>query len=80
VIARPLSTEFFLALTTSTEPGDNARRELCLDEIARHSEMSTRTLLRRFGEQTETARLQWLRRAHPHLSWRVRTPSSKALR
>ena len=26
MIARPLPTEFFLALTTSTEPGDNARR------------------------------------------------------
>ena len=42
---------------------DNASRDLSLEEIARHSGMSTRTLLRRFHEQTGTTPLQWLHRA-----------------
>jgi transcriptional regulator GlxA family with amidase domain len=42
---------------------DNAARDLSLEDIARHSGMSTRTLLRRFHEQTGTTPLQWLHRA-----------------
>ena len=42
---------------------DNAARDLSLEEIGRHSGMSTRTLLRRFHEQTGTTPLQWLHRA-----------------
>jgi len=42
---------------------DNAARELSLEDIARHSDMSARTLLRRFREQTGTTPLQWLHRA-----------------
>ncbi len=42
---------------------DNAERELTLDELAAHSGMSTRTLNRRFREQTGTTPLQWLHRA-----------------
>jgi transcriptional regulator GlxA family with amidase domain len=42
---------------------DNAARELSLQDIARHSGMSARKLLRRFREQTGTTPLQWLHRA-----------------
>ncbi|MEV6649647.1 helix-turn-helix domain-containing protein [Streptomyces sp. NPDC051219] len=42
---------------------ENARRELTLDDIAGHAGMSTRTLNRRFREQTGTTPLQWLHRA-----------------
>jgi transcriptional regulator GlxA family with amidase domain len=42
---------------------ENADRELTLDEIAQHAGMSTRTLLRRFREQTGSTPLQWLHRA-----------------
>ncbi len=42
---------------------DNAGRELTLDDIAEHAGMSTRTLMRRFREQTGTTPLQWLHRA-----------------
>jgi transcriptional regulator GlxA family with amidase domain len=42
---------------------DNAGRELTLDDIAVHAGMSTRTLNRRFREQTGTTPLQWLHRA-----------------
>ncbi|MGQ0775370.1 MAG: GlxA family transcriptional regulator [Pseudonocardiales bacterium] len=42
---------------------DNAQRELTLDDIATHAGMSTRTLNRRFREQTGTTPLQWLHRA-----------------
>ncbi|WP_106191411.1 GlxA family transcriptional regulator [Umezawaea tangerina] len=42
---------------------DNVERDLTLDDIARHSGMSTRTLLRRFREQTGSTPLQWLHRA-----------------
>ncbi|MCG8921373.1 GlxA family transcriptional regulator [Lentzea sp. CC55] len=41
----------------------NAARELTLDELARRAGMSTRTLNRRFREQTGTTPLQWLHRA-----------------
>jgi transcriptional regulator GlxA family with amidase domain len=34
-----------------------------LEDIAAHSGLSTRTLLRRFREQTGTTPLQWLHRA-----------------
>ena len=40
-----------------------ARRELTLAGIAAHAGMSTRTLNRRFREQTGTTPLQWLLRA-----------------
>jgi transcriptional regulator GlxA family with amidase domain len=42
---------------------DNSGRDLTLDEIAAHAGMSTRTLNRRFREQTGTTPLQWLHRA-----------------
>jgi transcriptional regulator GlxA family with amidase domain len=42
---------------------DNTTRELTLDGIAVHAGMSTRTLIRRFREQTGTTPLQWLHRA-----------------
>ncbi|WP_344732642.1 GlxA family transcriptional regulator, partial [Spinactinospora alkalitolerans] len=42
---------------------ENAHRELTLDDIARHGAVSTRTLGRRFREQTGTTPLQWLNRA-----------------
>ncbi len=42
---------------------DNAGRELTLDDIASRAGMSTRTLNRRFREQTGTTPLQWLLRA-----------------
>ncbi len=42
--------------------GANARRELTLAEIATEAAMSTRTLNRRFREQTGTTPLQWLHR------------------
>lgn len=41
----------------------NAARDLALAEIADHAGMSTRTLNRRFREQTGTTPLQWLHRA-----------------
>jgi transcriptional regulator GlxA family with amidase domain len=41
---------------------DNARIDLTLDDIATHAGMSTRTLNRRFREQTGTTPLQWLHR------------------
>src|SRR3569833_2966969 len=41
---------------------DNAGRELTLEDIAAHAGMSTRTLNRRFREQTGTTPLQWLHR------------------
>ena len=41
----------------------NARRGLTLGEIAAHAKMSTRTLNRRFREQTGTTPLRWLQRS-----------------
>jgi transcriptional regulator GlxA family with amidase domain len=41
---------------------DNAVQGLTLDDIAAHAGMSTRTLNRRFREQTGTTPLQWLHR------------------
>jgi transcriptional regulator GlxA family with amidase domain len=41
---------------------DNAEAELSLADIAAHAGMSTRTLNRRFREQTGTTPLQWLHR------------------
>ncbi|WP_046471561.1 GlxA family transcriptional regulator [Allosalinactinospora lopnorensis] len=41
---------------------ENLQRTLTLDEIAARARMSTRTLNRRFREQTGTAPLQWLNR------------------
>ena len=42
---------------------DNAAKDLALDDIAAHAGMSTRTLNRRFREQTGTTPLQWLLRS-----------------
>jgi len=42
---------------------DNLARSLTLDDIAAHAGVSTRTLIRRFREQTGTTPLQWLHRA-----------------
>lgn len=42
---------------------DNLSRPLTLDDIAAHAGMSTRTLIRRFRQQTGTPPLQWLHRA-----------------
>ncbi|GEC09911.1 AraC family transcriptional regulator [Streptomyces spinoverrucosus] len=42
---------------------DNCDRDLMLDDIAGEAGMSTRTLNRRFREQTGTTPLQWLNRA-----------------
>ncbi|MFS4093970.1 GlxA family transcriptional regulator [Streptomyces sp. AF1A] len=42
---------------------DHCARDLTLDEIAAKAGMSTRTLNRRFREQTGTTPLQWLHRA-----------------
>ncbi|MFF3286408.1 GlxA family transcriptional regulator [Streptomyces sp. NPDC003023] len=42
---------------------DNLSRELTLADIAAHAGVSTRTLMRRFREQTGTTPLQWLHRA-----------------
>ncbi|MEU1197272.1 helix-turn-helix domain-containing protein [Streptomyces sp. NPDC005813] len=42
---------------------ENAARDLTLEDIAAHAGMSTRTLNRRFREQTGTTPLQWLHRA-----------------
>ena len=42
---------------------DNLGRDLTLADIATHAGISTRTLIRRFREQTGTTPLQWLHRA-----------------
>jgi transcriptional regulator GlxA family with amidase domain len=42
---------------------ENADRDLALDDIAVQARLSTRTLNRRFREQTGTTPLQWLHRA-----------------
>ncbi|WP_128378651.1 GlxA family transcriptional regulator [Streptomyces cavernae] len=42
---------------------ENAERELSLEDMAARAGMSTRTLNRRFREQTGTTPLQWLHRA-----------------
>ncbi|CAL9666917.1 GlxA family transcriptional regulator [Streptomyces sp. enrichment culture] len=42
---------------------DNLARDLTLADIAAHAGMSTRTLIRRFREQTGSTPLQWLHRA-----------------
>ncbi|GHJ37473.1 GlxA family transcriptional regulator [Streptomyces sp. TS71-3] len=42
---------------------DNIGRDLTLDEIAERAGVSSRTLIRRFREQTGTTPLQWLHRA-----------------
>lgn len=42
---------------------ENAERDLTLDDIAAHAGTSSRTLNRRFREQTGTTPLQWLHRA-----------------
>ncbi len=52
----------------STEPlldwlRDNLHRPLTLEDIAEHAGLSSRTLIRRFREQTGTSPLRWLHRA-----------------
>lgn len=43
--------------------GDNAHQDLTLNNIATRARMSTRTLNRRFREQTGMTPLQWLHRS-----------------
>ena len=43
--------------------GDNLSRDLALPDIAAEAGLSTRTLIRRFRDQTGTTPLQWLHRA-----------------
>jgi transcriptional regulator GlxA family with amidase domain len=45
---------------------EHLRRDLTLDDIAARAGMSTRSLNRRFREQTGTTPLQWLHRARVH--------------
>ncbi|MCA1674951.1 MAG: helix-turn-helix domain-containing protein, partial [Actinobacteria bacterium] len=45
---------------------DNAQQNLTLDDSAGRAGMSTRTLNRRFREQTGTTPLRWLHRARIH--------------
>ncbi|MFD0818574.1 GlxA family transcriptional regulator, partial [Micromonospora zhanjiangensis] len=45
---------------------DNTGRELTLADIARHAGVSTRTLNRRFRDQTGTTPLRWLHRVRVH--------------
>ncbi|KAB1904223.1 helix-turn-helix domain-containing protein [Micromonospora sp. AMSO1212t] len=45
---------------------DNTGRELTLADIARHAGLSTRTLNRRFRDQTGTTPLRWLHRVRVH--------------
>ncbi|HWC79221.1 MAG TPA: helix-turn-helix domain-containing protein [Pseudonocardiaceae bacterium] len=45
---------------------DNIHRELTLEELAARAGMSTRTLNRRFREQTGTTPVQWLHRVRVH--------------
>lgn len=42
---------------------DNACQDLTLDDVAAHARMSTRTLSRRFRQQTGTTPMHWLHRA-----------------
>ncbi|MEV6096226.1 AraC family transcriptional regulator [Nocardia sp. NPDC051981] len=42
---------------------ENLARDLTLADIAERAWTSTRTLIRRFGDQTGTTPLQWLHRA-----------------
>jgi transcriptional regulator GlxA family with amidase domain len=42
---------------------ENVHRELTLDDLAARATMSTRTLNRRFREQTGTTPLRWLKRS-----------------
>ena len=42
---------------------ENVHRDLALDDIAARARLSTRTLNRRFREQTGTTPLRWLRRS-----------------
>lgn len=42
---------------------ENLQAELSLSDIASHAGLSTRTLIRRFREQTGTTPLQWLHHA-----------------
>lgn len=50
---------------------ENAERELTLDELATRAGLSTRTLNRRFREQTGTTPLQWLHRVRIHQAQRL---------
>lgn len=55
---------------------DNAHRDLTLDDIAIQARMSTRTLNRRFRDQTGTTPLQWLhRRRVRHAQYLLETTS-----
>ncbi|MFI9645922.1 GlxA family transcriptional regulator [Streptomyces sp. NPDC052040] len=55
---------------------ENAGRDLTLDDIAARAGLSTRTLNRRFREQTGTTPLQWLHRARVrHAQYLLETTS-----
>lgn len=55
---------------------ENLHRELTVEEIAAHAAMSTRTLNRRFHDQTGTTPLQWLHRCRlRHAQYLLETTS-----
>jgi transcriptional regulator GlxA family with amidase domain len=58
---------------------ENAQQDLTLDDIAAHAGVSTRTLNRRFREQTGTTPLQWLHRARiRHAQYLLETTTHSA--
>jgi transcriptional regulator GlxA family with amidase domain len=58
---------------------ENAQQDLTLDDIATQAGMSTRTLNRRFREQTGTTPLQWLHRARiRHAQYLLETTTHSA--
>ncbi len=59
--------------------GDNAHQELTLNNIATRARMSTRTLNRRFREQTGTTPLQWLYRSRIRRAQRLLETTSHSV-
>ena len=57
----------------------NAHRRLTLDEIAARATMSTRTLNRRFREQTGTTPLRWLQRTRIRKAQRLLETTSHSV-
>ncbi len=57
----------------------NAHRRLTLDEIAVRATMSTRTLNRRFREQTGTTPLRWLQRTRIRRAQRLLETTSHSV-
>ena len=58
---------------------ENAHRRLTLDEIATRAATSTRTLNRRFREQTGTSPLRWLQRARIRRAQRLLETTSHSV-